>query len=272
MNFAESAKSRANRILRSAWANMGLPFDVPTIDEKKEGIIDVEALLIITFLIMQQDRMVTDLPAWIIGFRDLINHQKLKSLFNAASMKYRKTLLEKANHAHFGAAPNSFKKIFDIQQRPTREIIETIEIRTNKLNSVEHVARSSIMLRNRLLYGTGFRADVITVTHIKNLRMSGREIAKLLCTNSSTISRILNDLRACQFLDRDNARVRLANPYTGMLLSTHSVSNLCEILDAEEFQSEELKKATHENLSLKHDRFGMQLLKGRLEVALPFRF
>jgi hypothetical protein len=45
---------------------------------------------------------------------------------------------------------------------------------------------------------------------------------------------------------------------------SRTVSNLCESLDAEEFQSEELKKATHENLSLKHDRFGMQLLKGRL--------
>lgn len=261
MNLPQAVKDSLDRMLRSAWVNMGLPFDVPTMDEKKGGIIDVEALLIVTFLLMEQDRMVTDLPAWIIRFRDLINHQKLKSLFKATPTKYRGVLVEKLNQVHFLAAPKSFRKVFGIQEPPTREVLESLEIRSSKLNSLEHVAQSSIMLKNRLLYGTGFRADVITVAQIKNHKMNGRELAALLCTNSSTASRILNDLRACQFLSRDNERVRLKDPYPGMFVSSQTIWNLCEIVDAEEFRSEELKKATYENLDFKHDRFGMVLLR-----------
>ena len=38
--------------------------------------------------------------------------------------------------------------------------------------------------------------------------------------------------------------------------------NLYEILDAQEFRSEELKKPTYENLNFKYDKFGMQLIRG----------
>lgn len=261
MNLSEAIKDKANLILRRAWVNMGMPFDVPMVDEKKMGIIDVEALLSTTFLLMGQDRIVTDLPAWILRFKDLINHQKLKTILKASSEKYRKAVVEKLNQGPFGVTPDSFKKIFGLQQIPTREVIEIIEIRTSKLNSLEHVAASSIMLNNRLLYGTGFRADLITLTQIKNLGMNGKQMAELLCTAKSTISRILNDLRACQFLDQDNETVRNINSYPGMFISLHSLRNLYEILDAEEFRSEQLKKATYENLNFKHDRFGMLLLR-----------
>ena len=261
MNLSEAMKDKANLILRRAWVNMGIPFDVPMVDEKKMGIIDVEALLSTTFLLMGQDRIVTDLPAWILRFKELINHQKLKTILKASSEKYRKAVVEKLNQGPFGVTPDSFKKIFGLQQIPTREVIEIIEIRTSKLNSLEHVAASSIMLNNRLLYGTGFRADLITLTQIKNLGMNGKQMAELLCTAKSTISRILNDLRACQFLDQNNETVRNINPYPGMFISLHSLWNLYEILDAEEFRSEQLKKATYENLNFKHDRFGMLLLR-----------
>jgi hypothetical protein len=261
MNLSEAIKDKANLILRRAWVNMGIPFDVPMVDEKKMGIIDVEALLSTTFLLMGQDRIVTDLPAWILRFKDLINHQKLKTILKASSEKYRKAVVEKLNQGPFGVTPDSFKKIFGLQQIPTREVMEIIEIRTSKLNSLEHMAASSIMLNNRLLYGTGFRADLITLTQIKNLGMNGKQMAELLCTAKSTISRILNDLRACQFLDQDNETVRNINSYPNMFISLHTLWNLYEMLDAEEFRSEQLKKATYENLNFKHDRFGMLLLR-----------
>ena len=94
MNLSEAIKDKANLILRRAWVNMGIPFDVPMVDEKKMGIIDVEALLSITFLLMGQDRIVTDLPAWILRFKDLINHQKLKTILKAFSEKYRKAVIK----------------------------------------------------------------------------------------------------------------------------------------------------------------------------------
>jgi hypothetical protein len=91
--------------------------------------------------------------------------------------------------------------------------------------------------------------------------MNGKQMAELLCAAKSTISRILNDLRACQFLDQDNETVRNINSYPNMFISLHTLWNLYEMLDAEEFRSEQLKKATYENLNFKHDRFGMLLLR-----------
>ena len=262
MKLSETLRNRANFIIRRAWVAMGIPFDLTMVNEKKEGIIDIEALLMLTLLLMENGRMVTDLPAWVNRFRGVVNHQKLKTLFKASPEKYRIIVEENIKQAHFlDALPNAFKKIFDIQRPPAKGVIETIETRASKLNSLEHVAQSSIMLKNRLLYGTGFRADVITLAHIKNLKINGNQLARLLCTADSTVSRILSDLRACQFLDSDNERVKLSNSYPAMFLSTQTVWNLHELLYAADFRSEELRKATYENLNFKNDRFCMQLVR-----------
>jgi hypothetical protein len=247
-------------MIRCAWVTMGIPFDVPIVNEKREGIIDVEALFMATFLFMEQDRMVTDLPAWIIRFKDIINHQKLKSMFKSCPEKHKRTIFKNLNHDPFGATPESFKRVFGLKNIPTKESVQTIERRSSKLNSLNHVARTSVVIKNRLLYGTGFRADLISITQIKNIRMNGKQLATLLCTADSTISRILNDLRSCKFLDQDNERIKLANPYPGMFLSSQTILNLYEIIDAEEFRSKELKKEAYENINFKNDRFCMQLL------------
>jgi len=260
MNLPETVKDRARFIIRSAWVTMGIPFDVPMVNEKREGIIDVEALFMATFLFMEQDRMVTDLPAWIIRFKDIINHQKLKSMFKSCSEKHKGTILKNLNHDPFGATPESFKRVFGLKNISTKESVQTIERRSLKLNSLNHVAQTSVMIRNRLLYGTGFRADLISITQIKNIKMNGKQLATLLCTADSTISRILNDLRSCKFLDQDNERIKLIDPYPGMFLSSRTILNLYEIIDAEEFRSKELKKEVYENISFKNDRFCMQLL------------
>jgi hypothetical protein len=260
MNLPETVKDRARFIIRSTWVTMGIPFDVPIVNEKREGIIDVEALFMATFLFMEQDRMVTDLPAWIIRFKDIINHQKLKSMFRSCPEKHKRTIFKNLNHDPFGATPESFKRVFGLKNIPTKESVQTIERRLLKLNSLNHVAQTSVMIKNRLLYGTGFRADLISITKIKNIKMNGKQLATLLCTADSTISRILNDLRSCKFLDNDNERIRLSDPYPGMFLSSQTILNLYEIIDAEEFRSKELKKEAYENISFKNDRFCMQLL------------
>ena len=260
MNLPERLKNRARFMIRCAWVTMGIPFDVPIVNEKREGIVDVEALFMATFLFMEQDRMLTDLPAWIIRFKDIINHQKLKSMFKSCPEKHKRTIFKNLNHDPFGATPESFKRVFGLKNIPTKESVQTIERRSLKLNSLNHIARTSVVIKNRLLYGTGFRADLISITQIKNIKMNGKQLATLLCTADSTISRILNDLRSCKFLDQDNERIKLANPYPGMFLSSQTILNLYEIIDAEEFRSKELKKEAYENINFKNDRFCMQLL------------
>jgi hypothetical protein len=239
---------------------LGIPFDVPMIDEKVEGIIDVEALIMTTLLVMERDRMVTDLPAWLSRFSSLINHQKLKTMLNMTPSLHQSVILENLNQTPFAVASKSFRSIFS--PGPLSDaVIKTVQMRAKKLNTIENVAQASVMIRNRLQYGTGFRADIIALTNIKRFGMKGTQLAKVLCTNDSTVSRILSDLRACRFLDQDNERVGLVEAYPGMFISSQSIWNLCEMMDAAKFASQELKRSALENLNLRHDGLGARILK-----------
>jgi len=99
----------------------------------------------------------------------------------------------------------------------------------NKLDSLEHIAPRSIMIKNRLLYGTGFRADLISLLQVENLKVNARQMSKLLCAADSTISRLLSDLRAGQLLDQNSEELKRSavetldlrfDGFTRVLLST----------------------------------------------------
>jgi len=259
MKSITALKKKANPAVKGAWVTLGIPFDVSMIDEKVEGIIDVEALIMTTLLMMERDRMVTDLPAWLSRFSSLINHQKLKTMFNMTPSRHQSVILENLNQTPLAAASKSFRSILNLEL-PSDAVRKTVQMRAKKLNTIENVAQASVMIRNRLQYGTGFRADIIALTNIKGIGMKGTQLAKVLCTNDSTVSRILSDLRACRFLDQENERTGPTDPYPGMFLSSQSLWNLCEMMDAVEFRSEELKRGALENLNLRHDGFGMKVL------------
>jgi hypothetical protein len=261
MKSFTALKKRANPAVKGAWVALGIPFDVSMIDENVEGIIDVEALIMSTLLVMERDRMVTDLPAWISRFSSLINHQKLKTMFHMTPSRHQSVILENLNQTPLAAASKSFRSLLNLEL-PSDAVRKTVQMRAKKLNTVENVAQASVMIRNRLQYGTGFRADIIALTNIKGIGMKGTQLAKVLCTNDSTVSRILSDLRACRFLDHDNERIGATDPYPGMFLSSQSLWNLCEMMDAVDFRSEDLKRGALENLNLRHDGFGATVLEG----------
>ncbi|MBN2285925.1 MAG: hypothetical protein JXI43_05715 [Tissierellales bacterium] len=252
-------KQETNRLVEDAWVTLGMPFDRPMIDEKAEGIIDVEALIISTLLVIGNNRLVTDLPAWINQFLNLINFQKLKTIFNGLPEEHRKLILANLNQIHFSSTPRAFRNVFNLRTRESESADETVRLRTSKINTIENVAQISLIIKNRLLYGTSFRADLITLMHIERISMKGTELAKLLCANNSTISRILSDLKACNFLNDDKERIDPFEPYPGMFLSVLSVWNLYEMIDATQFSFEELKKGILENMNFKHDAFGKRL-------------
>jgi len=260
MKSIATLQKKASHAVKGAWVALGIPFDVPMTDEKVEGIIDVEALIMTTMLLMEQDRTATDLPAWLRRFSSLINHQKLKTMFNMMPGQHRSVIMEKLNQSPFRSAPKSMRNIFDLGAAP-ESVSKTVQMRVHKLNTIENVAQASIMIRNRLQYGTGFRADIIALTHVKGFGMRGTQFARLLCTNDSTVSRILGDLRACRFLDQDNERIGPVEPYQGMFISSQSLWNLCEMIDATEFSSQELQRGALENLNLRHDGLGMKVLR-----------
>jgi hypothetical protein len=256
MTSIEILRHEANKQVEEVWATLGMPFDFPMIEEKVRGIIDVEALIIATLLVMKEDRLVTDLPAWVNRFSKLINFQKLKTIFKGLSGEHRKLVRANLNHTQFYDTPKVFRIIFDLRADESKSFDETVHSRIQKINTVENVARMSLMIENRLLYGTGFRADLITLTHIENIGMKGTDLAAMLCANNSTISRIVSDLKACGFLDQDKERTGPFERYPGMFISSQSVWNLCEMMDATQFSFEELKHGVLENINFKNDAFG----------------
>ena len=153
MKSIASLQKKANATIKGAWVTLGLPFGLPMIDEKDEGIIDVEALIMTTLLMMEQGRIVTDLPAWLSRFSSLINNQKLKTIFRTLPQEHRTVILEKLSQATFHGAPKSFKNIFNLIEPSTDFISETIHMRLHKVNTIENVAQASIMIQHRLLYG-----------------------------------------------------------------------------------------------------------------------
>lgn len=245
-------------MLRRAWTTMGLPFEAGLIDEETEGILDVEGLLIATFLVMGQDRLATDVPAWILRFSDLINHQKLKGLFANLPSKHRKRVTE--NLALFQEMPKMFRNIFALKTSGSKTGLRGIESRMIRLDSLEHIACRSIMIKNRLLYGTGFRADLISLLQVEDLKVNARQLSRLLCAADSTISRLLSDLRAGQVIDQNNEMRNKQETFPSLFLSAISVSNLFNLIDAQEFQSEKLRQSAAEELDTRFDGFTRVLL------------
>jgi len=254
-------KEETSRLAKAAWVSLGMPFDFHMIEEKADGIIDVEALIIATLLVMEKDRLTTDLPAWVNCFSSLINFQKLKTIFRELPRKHSAAVLTNLNEVYFTNTPKAFRNAFGLKPDPVGFVDKTVELRTRKINTIENVAKFSLMVRNRLIYGTSFRADLITLTHIENIGMKGTDLAKLICADNSTVSRILNDLKASRFLNQDAERVGHFEPYPGMSISAVSVFNLCEMMDATQFLSKELGHGALEVLNFKHDAFGRKVME-----------
>jgi hypothetical protein len=149
-----------------------------------------------------------------------------------------------------------FRNAFGLKADPVGLENETIELRMRKINTLDNVAETSLMIKNSLIYGTSFRADLITLTHIEHIGMKGTELAKLIAANNSTASRVLNDLKASRFLNEGGERLSPFKSYPGMFLSVATLSNLCEMMDATEFAMKALNE-----LDFKHDAFGRKILE-----------
>lgn len=257
-------KDRLRGLLEGAWSTLGLPLAVRPHEEKKEGIIDVEALIAVSLLRGPAGRLETDVPAWLRTFGVLVNHQKLKAMVRQLPETHRESLqIQARRSAFFQGAPKAVSRALGIVSGGSSEAVETtLKSRQAKLSTADQVASNSLMIHHRLLYGTGFRADVIALTHVSGLAGKGARLARLLCTHDSTVSRILRDLRACGFLDADNERTQAFESYPGLFVSARTLWNLCEILDAQELRSERHREETIKALDFKQDGLGKKLSDG----------
>jgi len=85
-------------------------------DERLEGIIDVEALIMTTLLLMEQDRTATDLPAWLNRFSGLVNHQKLKTMFQHQCLATSVDDCGKGEPVSISRCSQSIRDIFNLKR------------------------------------------------------------------------------------------------------------------------------------------------------------
>jgi hypothetical protein len=246
-----------SQLIQQAWRTLGLPLRGDVLFEREHGVIDPEALLIITLVAAPDVRYAADIAAWLLARADWVNQQKLKSLYVALPPQYREAV-----NAHVLASPFTAVPVLTrlTGSKPAdAALVAQVRDRARKLAPKEVTAAQSRTIHNRLLFGTGARADVVTLLESDLLDRNGAIIARLLCTTESTISRVLTDLRAAQFVDKRHRLTANQVNYPRPFITAVSVWNICRRLDAGRFKSRLLAQSELAQIDVTFDNFGASL-------------
>jgi len=262
MKSFKSMERALEKELGGAWVSLGLPFSASPAQESEVGLIDPEATILLTIMFSRHARVMTDLPAWISRFSDLINHWKIKSLLSLLTTDQRDAVIGKMRNSHFEACPSAFKRAVGLTGKPSKVTGREIRSRASRIRPLEAVSDSCAMIRNRLLFGTGFRADLVSVIRAVPFPLRVRQLANLIGSAESTVSRIIADLQLCGFLDKHNQVQEGKRTGLGLFISADSLRNASTLLDAERFESGELKQDALDSMELRFDglmrRVGVQ--------------
>jgi hypothetical protein len=239
--------------LHSAWNSLGLSFSSPPVRESKLGLIDPEATILLTVLFSKHNRIMTDVPAWISRFSDLINHGKIKSLLSVLTTEQKEAAIDTMRDSHFEACPIAFKRAVGLAGKPPEVTSRELRSRGSKIRPIEAVSGSCAMIRNRLLFGTGFRADIVSVIQAVPFPLRVNQVASLTGSAESTASRIIFDLKAFGFLDKHNQVSEDKGTGQGLFVSTDSLRNASILLESRKFESKELRQDALDNMELRFD-------------------
>lgn len=258
MTSWNEADKLAKDLLSRAWTNLGVLLPKSPVDERKLGIIDPEALILSTLLVLPDARFSLDATAWLQVHTDLLNHQKLKSMVALLSAKETTSLREIISDGPWQAyAP--LLRLFHFETNPSAKIMSAVKMRHDKLAAVSRFAPQSIMIRNRLLYGTGARADIISILETqkrtRDRNGNGASLANQAGTSTSTVSRILSDLRSCGFINEHNEIVKRQEYKTGFFISSVTPVNITRFLDARQFKNEKLAESALQEIDTRDDNF-----------------
>ena len=76
MSQERSADLAVEESLTRCWATLGLPLGVSRVEERKEGLVDPEALTVLSLLFCQDPRLLADVAVWLSVNNDLLLHQR----------------------------------------------------------------------------------------------------------------------------------------------------------------------------------------------------
>ena len=236
-----------------AWRTLGIPTAIEPVDEVREGIIDPEALIVLTLHHDPDARMLENVAAWSTANADLLLTQKLAFLM----AQKRPSHVSDSRASELSSLPTKLRKALGIRGSgsPRR-----VFARISKLAPRSAIAESSHVLFNRLLYGVSARADIIAAHEIRGLEVSGAELAQLLAIDASTVSRVRKDLRDCGVLDDKGLHIGKRR-FPAYFVSARTVSALPRLLDAARARDPSLRKAMIPSIDRRLDALSYLILR-----------
>jgi hypothetical protein len=249
--------AQTERLLRGCWATLGLPLAEKPVEERAFGIVDPEALLVSTLLLPEaiDSRLSEDIGAWCRVFGRLIHYQRLNALIDRLPEASRVDALDTARRMGLPGGSSRLATALGTTPTTSSKRAET-EARKGRIRAPEETAALSTFVNGRLFFGTGYRADLVSLTSIRRHVFGGPELARLLATTPSTVSRLLSDLVACGFLDRRGRRRVPGDDLPGLAVSADSPANIVAISDASRTHDMALARAIEGERDFEWDRLG----------------
>jgi len=220
-----------------------------------EGIVDPEAALLSTLILPGEPdpSLGLDIAAWASVFERLVNRTRLKALFTRLAEHQRSPVIARLRDGPLRSLPPSVVPVPGFDGTPDRALAAAVEMRRARIAGPEQVAAASAMIRNRLLFGVGARADIASIAGVRTDRPGGRTIARLAVTSEATVSRIVRDLKACGYLDRFSRRAAPGPFFPGFFVSADTPLALAEVVDASRFGDDLLERDALAGIDLRHD-------------------
>jgi hypothetical protein len=252
--------AKTERLLRGCWATLGLPLPEKPVEERTFGIVDPEALLLSTLLLPQciDARLSESVRAWCHVFGRLIHYQRLTALIDRLPETSRVVALDSARRMDLRGGSSRLAAVLGAPRAMISKRDEA-EARKGRIRSPEETTALSAFVHGRLLFGTGYRADLVSLTSIRSHIFGGPELTRLLVTSPSTVSRLLSDLVGCGFLDRRGRPRALGDEFPGLAVSADSPANIVAISDAQQVRDKALARVIEGECDFEWDRLGETL-------------
>jgi hypothetical protein len=245
--------------LARCWATLGLPLGVEPVDERKDGVIDLEALVVLTLSVQEDVRLWADVVVWLTLNSDLLLQQKLRLLASLLDETRSGALARSTHSPMLARLPTAVSRALGGSGHRLSAPQHDVGNRARKLAPRGEVARRSIMFRNRLLFGASLRADLVSALQCRHRPQTGRGLARLIGASPSTVSRVLDDLGAAGFLRPDRSPVPRGGTFPGFFISAETVRRLQVILDAVGIQDARLRRAALPDVDRASDLLGFRV-------------
>ncbi len=242
--------------LSRGWATFGIPISADPIIESNEGMIDPEPLIVATAVFVHDPRLLSDVSVWVTAHQSILIHSKLASCVKVLSSIGRRGLELALRTPELSALPQKIRESLGSKGPGS----SPSTVRLGRFAPFDLVAQRARMICNRLLYGAQARADIISVLQLPERPTTGKDLARLLGVNPSTVSRILDDLRTCGQLDKRGRFMTAPFKAPGLSLSLLSIENLQNLLDAAAVTDPDLRRAMVSEIDVRDDGIGHQLM------------